>query len=201
MVQHVHRGNRMKIACVFALILVALASAARAAPTTRPNVLFIVCDDLNTTAIGCYGSTICKTPNIDALAARGVRFERAYCQWPLCLPSRNSFLSGQLPDKRFTSGQLVRKQLGEVTFLPEHFRNNGYFTARVGKLFHTRTIFQGNPPPTLEDPACWDVSEIGGTKIDPCGYGVWFSSIPRGFEAHAELHPITAFRDLLNKAG
>src|SRR4051812_32897007 len=119
--------------CVASLVV--LASIA-AAPATRPNVLFVICDDLTTTALGCYGNKICKTPNIDALASRGVRFDRAYCQWPLCLPSRHSFLSGQLPDARFTAGAPLRKFEPDVVYFPQHFRENGYFTARVGKIFH-----------------------------------------------------------------
>src|SRR5438105_1367243 len=187
----------MKIWICAALSFICLA----AAPATRPNVLFVICDDLTTTAIGCYGNKICKTPNIDALASRGVRFERAYCQWPLCLPSRNSFLSGRLPNAAFTGGELLRKSIPDVVFLPEYFRKNGYFTARVGKIFHTRTIFFHDPVVTLEDPACWDLSEIGGTESDPCGYAVRFSSVEKGLPSHPELAKMVDYHDLLNKAG
>src|SRR5512146_2088779 len=145
------------------LFVLSFGVAAKGAATTRPNVLFVICDDLNTTSLGCYGNTVCQTPNIDRLATMGVRFERAYCQWPLCLPSRNSCLSGRRPDGRFTGDGLLRTRVSDVEFLPEHFRKAGYFTARIGKLFHTRTVFQGLPIKTLEDPACWDVSEVGGT--------------------------------------
>jgi uncharacterized sulfatase len=177
--------------------IVLFATTAHAA--SRPNVLFVICDDLNVQALGCYGSTVCKTPNIDMLAARGVRFERAYCQWPLCLPSRNSFLSGRRPDGRFVGADLIRTRIPDITFFPEHFRKNGYFTARIGKLFHTRTVFNGTV--TLEDPACWDISEIGGVDGDPCGYAVLFSSIDKGLPAHPELQKLVDHHELFNKAG
>src|SRR5439155_25967323 len=192
------RGGNVKRVC-FSIVALITCALATAAPTTRPNVLFVICDDLNTTSIGCYGNKICKTPNIDRLAAMGVRFERAYCQWPLCLPSRNSFMAGRRPTATYVGGGLLRERVPDVEFLPEHFRKNGYFTARIGKLFHTRTVFNGMK--TLEDPACWDVSEIGGTEIDPCGYSVLFSSVPKGLESHPELQRITVEHELLNKAG
>ena len=67
---------------------------ANAAPPARPNVLLIMSDDLTATALSCYGNTICRTPNIDRLAARGTRFTRALCQGTYCGPSRASMLSG-----------------------------------------------------------------------------------------------------------
>jgi iduronate 2-sulfatase len=101
----------------------------------KVNVLFIAVDDLNT-AIGCYGHRMVKTPNIDRLATRGVRFERAYCQYPLCNPSRTSLLSGRRPDttRVFLDGAPAREFLPGVDFLPEYFRRFGYFTAHVGKI-------------------------------------------------------------------
>src|SRR5438874_13804710 len=108
---------------------------ARATEPRRPNVLFIAADDLNHD-LGCYGHPLVKSPNIDRLAARGVRFERAYCQYALCNPSRTSLLSGRRPEttKVYLDGTPARAYLEGVDLLPEYFRRFGYFTARVGKI-------------------------------------------------------------------
>jgi uncharacterized sulfatase len=161
--------------------------------------LFVISDDLTTTALGCYGNAVCKTPNIDKLASMGVRFERAYCQWPLCWPSRSSFLSGRRPDARFARVDLLRKAMPDVEYFPEHFRKNGYFTGRVGKIFHCKTVFNGTV--SLEDPACWDISELGGSATDPCGYGVLFADHLKGLAAHPEIAKVVDHHELLNKAG
>ena len=81
---------------LFLIALWSLALATDAAPK-KYNVLFIISDDLTITALSCYGNTVCKTPNIDALAAKGTRFTRAYCQGTYCGPSRASFMSGYYP--------------------------------------------------------------------------------------------------------
>src|SRR3954464_15506533 len=93
--------------CVW-LILAFLTTAAFAQEKPlRPNILFIICDDLNTSSLPAYGNKIVKAPNIDRLASMGEKFDRAYCQWPLCLPSRNSFLSGRRPDAQFARDGLL----------------------------------------------------------------------------------------------
>src|ERR1700747_3917188 len=107
------------------LLLCFCPSILRAEETPRkPNVLFIAGDAL-TTCLGCYGHPVVKSPNIDRLAARGVRFDRSYCQYPLCNPSRTSLLSGRRPDvtRIFNNNTPPRTYLGDVVFLPEHFRN------------------------------------------------------------------------------
>src|SRR5262245_48569354 len=141
------------------LVLAGTALYLSAAAGPQPNVLFIVVDDLNT-ALGCYGHPVVKTPNIDRLAARGVRFDRAYCQYPLCNPSRTSWLTGRRPDatRVMDNATPPRSTLKDAVLLPEHFRKNGYFTARVGKFAHNR----------FEEAIRWDISEdAGGVPRQP----------------------------------
>jgi uncharacterized sulfatase len=124
-------------ACGYAIGAPAATPAAE--PTGKKlNVLFIVADDLNC-QLGCYGNPVVQTPNIDKLAVRGVRFDRSYCNYPVCNASRTSFLSGRYPDTTgvFGNGTEPRVKLGkDFRFLPEYFRDHGYFTAGVGKIAH-----------------------------------------------------------------
>jgi iduronate 2-sulfatase len=121
---------------ILLFIMAILALGARAADAKR-NVLLIISDDLNV-ALGCYGHPLARTPNIDALAARSVRFEHAYCQFPLCNPSRCSFMTGRRPDttKVYDNGVNFRLNLPDVVTIPQHFQKSGYFAARVGKIYH-----------------------------------------------------------------
>ena len=118
-------------------------------PDHRPNVLFIAVDDLNQ-HLGCYGNPVVRSPNIDRLAARGVRFVHAYPQAATCVPSRYCFLSGMRKTTIYDP-EAKRPALDNVTWLPAHFREQGYFTARVDKVFHI-----GRDVPT-----CWDITEEG----------------------------------------
>ncbi len=142
---------KRRISLHISLLVVAgtLCSFAVAQPR-QPNVLFISVDDLNND-LGCYGNSQVKSPNIDRLAARGIRFDRAYVQYPLCNPSRASFLSGRRPEQTgiFELQTPPRKAMPDAIFLPQLFRQNGYFTARYGKVYH-----EGR-----DDKLSWDVSE------------------------------------------
>jgi iduronate 2-sulfatase len=135
------------------ILIFALQSVVVLATTDRPNVLFIIADDLTKT-LPCYGYSLTQTPNIDRLAARSVRFDRAYCQYPVCSPSRASFLSGRRPERTGLYGNENGSRtplLADAVFMPQHFKQHGYFTARIGKVFHIGR----------DVPECWDISEEG----------------------------------------
>jgi arylsulfatase A-like enzyme len=127
------------------------------AQQSPPNVLFIMSDDL-ANLLGAYGDPLAKTPNLDQLAARGLRFDRAYCAFPLCGPSRNAMLTGLYPNSNgiLRNGQIFRQTIPTHCSLPQAFRLSGYVTARVGKLYHY------NVPNSIgtdghDDPASWEI--------------------------------------------
>ncbi|MDP6354798.1 MAG: sulfatase [Planctomycetota bacterium] len=123
----------------------------------RYNVLFIISDDLTATALSCYGNKVCQTPNIDKLAAAGTRFTRAYCQGTYCGPSRASFMSGYYPHATGVLGyKSPRPQIGKRATWAQHFKNAGYYSARVSKIFHMGVpggIEKGTDG--ADDPASW----------------------------------------------
>lgn len=130
-----------------------------AAPPARPNVLFIAADDLRPD-LGCYGSGEAKTPQLDALAQRGLLFERAYCQQAVCNPSRASVMTGRRPDaiKVWDLRTHFRQTLPNVVTLPQHFKSHGYSAIGIGKLFHNES--GGKPPFPFSDPVSWSTPPI-----------------------------------------
>ncbi len=106
--------------------------------TKKKNILFIAIDDLRP-ELNCYGASYMKTPNIDRLAKQGLLFKNAYCQQAVCAPSRNSIMTGLRPDamKIYDLGTFFRKTVPDVVTLPQQFKNNGYISETVGKIYHT----------------------------------------------------------------
>ena len=110
----------------------------------QPNVLLIVSDDLSC-RVGCCGDRLVHTPNIDRLGGRGVLFERAYAQYPVCNPSRCSFLSGRRPESTGILDNTVgiRSKCPDIVTLPQCLRQSGWFTAGIAKISHAD---QWDPP-------------------------------------------------------
>jgi iduronate 2-sulfatase len=150
----------------FALTLIGLiTNLTSAAQAKRPNVLFLISDDLNN-LLGCYGDPLAKTPNLDRLATRGVRFDRAYCAFPLCGPSRNSILTGLYPNSTgiLANSQIFRQTIPSQVSMPQAFRLAGYFVARIGKLYHYGV------PASIgtnghDDPGSWEL-ELNPPGVD-----------------------------------
>jgi uncharacterized sulfatase len=136
-------------------ILCALCALSAQLGAAKPNVLFIAVDDL-APSLACYGDLVAKTPHIDRLSASGVRFDRAYNQLPLCNPTRASVMTGLRPDqiKVYDLDRHFREEVPEVVTLSQQFKNKGWFTARVGKIYHY------NVPASIgtdgfDDPPSW----------------------------------------------
>ncbi len=128
------------------------------------NVLFIAIDDLRP-ALGCYGDTLAVTPHLDGLAQRGIRFNRAYCQQAVCSPSRLSLLSGRRPDTIgvWDLNTHFRDRMPDLVTLPQYFKNHGYETRSIGKIYHG----SGKPsqdPPSWTRPPLLDHERDGNTR-------------------------------------
>lgn len=134
----------MSLRLRFLLASIFLFISSASAETQIKNVLLIVSDDLKASSLGCYGNTICETPNLDRLAKRGMVFERTYCQGTWCAPSRLSFMHSRYEGSKGTN-------------MGEHFRANGIHSARVGKIYHMRVpgdIIAGTDGNDI--PSTWD---------------------------------------------
>lgn len=167
------RTTRYGLAVFFTSLLLGPVAATRAADRLpqRPNVLFLASDDMRP-QLGCYGDPVVQSPNIDRLAARGMVFQRAFCQQALCSPSRISLLSGRHPwtTKIYSIGPPLRSTMPDVVTLPQLFKNNGWFARSLGKVYHVG----------IDDPDSWSVPS-------------WVSRKPRyGPEGTAEVQAAAA---------
>lgn len=156
--------------CSCILLMCLTACASETLPENQMNVLFIVSDDLRP-SLGSYRDAVVKTPNLDKLAQRSVRFTTAAAQQAVCAPSRISFLTGRRPDttKLLSNKKATywRDNAGNFTSLPQHFKDAGYVTLSAGKIFHPGRIHGGGVsggedstvnlchPTHIEEPSFW----------------------------------------------
>jgi len=141
----------------------AVATAAKTTAEKKKNVLFIIVEDFKN-IMGCYGNPLVKTPNIDRLAQRGLRFDRAYCQYPVCNPSRSSFMTGLRVDTVgiYENVSPWTKNVGHVMTMPRFFKDNGYHTIRMNKVFHGTGKH--------DDPGAWsEMFDMGTSKLGNTG--------------------------------
>lgn len=171
--QELHRTATRLFGICYLILVCGIASA-----SDKPNVLFIAADDMNCD-LSAFGNSQVKTPNLERLAKMGTRFDRAYCQQPLCGPSRASLMTGLRPDTldMHTLKHELRDKNPDVVTLGQLFRNNGYFSARAGKIYH-----YGNPSQigtdANDDPATWNarfnprgIDSLQEEKITRYGFG------------------------------
>ena len=133
----------------------------------KPNVLLIISDDLRDT-VGCYGHPLAKTPNIDRLAARGVRFDRAFAQYPVCNPSRTSLLTGLRCEQTGVVGNTTffRDALPDIVTLPQLLRQGGWTTHSFGKIYHTANTGEGQRTDWLDAGKSWDKAEASAPTAE-----------------------------------
>jgi len=137
--------------------LLLLAVPAVSGQDRRPNVLFLISDDMRA-VLGCQGDPLARTPNLDKLAAGGILFDKAYCQFPLCNPSRTSMLTGRYPKTTGVLGNRddFRKAHPDWITLPQWFKQHDYISADTGKIFHGG----------IDDPASWTENAMTGIEVE-----------------------------------
>ena len=160
----------MKLNLPLALLCI-LGSQLSVAITPRHNVLLIMADDLRP-AMGCYGDAQAKTPHLDRLAARGVRFDRAYVQYPVCNPSRTSLLTGTRPEHNGVTGNATyfRERMPDIVTLPQLFRQHGATAVSYGKIFHAGLVEGQTENRFLDLAKSWDEAKMfRATKLGNTG--------------------------------
>lgn len=155
----------MRILLLRVLLLCLTAVNLAAAP--KPNVLLIISDDLRD-VLGCYGHPLAKTPHLDRLAERGVRFDRAYAQYPVCNPSRTSLLTGLRCEQTGITGNadFFRDVMPDVVTLPQLLREGGWTTHSFGKIYHAANTGESLRPKWLDIGKSWDKASVGPPKAE-----------------------------------
>jgi iduronate 2-sulfatase len=201
--------SRCRLSCSLVLaVLIAAPAAAAEVRGGRPNILFLAVDDLKP-ALGCYGDPIAKSPNLDRLAARGMLFQNAYVNQAVCAASRNNLMVGSYSTTLgiYDLRTNFRRAVPDAVTLPQYFRQHGWRSEGIGKLFH---VGHGN----VEDPVSWSVPHFHDKVIDyalPASTGggrltreeAFFSnshlgqiqSLPRGAAWEAADVPDNAYTD------
>lgn len=167
--------GRAAVGAAAAITFPNILRAAGKSSARKPNVLFLMADDMRV-ELGCYGSMFnAKTPNLDALAKSGVRFDRNYCQFPLCNPSRASLFTGRKPTKTGVLGNrtFFRDVHPDWTTLPQLFKENGYVSVRAGKIFHGGY----DDPKAWQSASEWTVADEGGMQSHDKGHDLDTSKI------------------------
>lgn len=165
--------NRTMQRRLFTALLCAFCVLASNSPAAAPryNVLLIMADDLRP-AMGCYGDTQAKTPNLDRLAARGIRFDRAYVQYPVCNPSRTSMLTGTRPEQNGITGNATffREKMPDIVTLPQLFRQHGATAVSYGKIYHAGLVEGQSENRFLDAGKSWDDAKMfRATKLGNTG--------------------------------
>src|SRR5699024_6915454 len=188
----------MKYLSIFICLLILYSSRTLAQETEKLNVLFIISDDLTARTLSSYGNKISQTPNIDKLAEEGVRFTRAYSQFPVCGPSRASMMFGYYPNATTTYGYVSgRDNIGpDRNSWPQLFKENGYYTARVSKIYHMGVpgdIVAGSNG--TDDPASWtERFNSPGPEWKAKGQAELVQNNPYGLKSRKEGNVMTIVR-------
>jgi len=141
--------KKINIAIVCAILFLLIQNISTGQEKLKPNILFIAVDDLKPN-IGCFGDPLAITPNIDAIASKGMVFTKTYCQQAVCAPSRASLLASRYPDqtKVWDLNTLIRDKNPDILTLPQYLRQNGYTTIGTGKVFDSRSVDSLNDEPS-----------------------------------------------------
>ena len=161
--------NRIEV-----LFFVLFVTCCGIATAERPNVILFIADDVSWNDYGCYGNTAARTPNIDALAENGIRFDRAYLTASSCSPSRSSIVTGRYPHNNGKAAELHKPISGHIPWFPELLRQAGYYTALSGKHHMTTTAPKSGDGAR---PKPFDHVDGGRTKENSGGHANWASVV------------------------